>query len=610
MTNEILNHLLQSTAFAAVCALLTLTLRNNRAHVRYGLWVAASLKFLLPFEALIALGRALGHRLLPATTGQVVYLFQSVVQPIDRTVGPAAMRVPILAEPPGSVSGAVFPTALLVVWVIGSLVILTRWLVQWRNLARLAERSPVMTEGREIAILRRLEGARRVRRPLKVLASDAAIEPGVFGVFTPRLLWPRAISARLDDSQIEAILAHELSHVGRYDNLVAAAHMGVQAAFWFHPLVWWIGARLVEERERACDEEVLHRGSEPEVYAESILRTCRFSIESPLVCVAGVTGADLKRRIETIMNHRGADALSLAKRAGLSIIASAAIVGPVAIGVANAPRLRAQAAPAASNALPVFEVASVKPSESKEPRVALQLQPGGRVTAVNVPLSMLVRFSYGVQDFQVVGAPDWKESDRFDIAAKAEGNPQPTPPGVVGPYQLMMRSLLGDRFKLAAHLEKRDMPIYALVVARGDGRLGPGLHASDVDCQALMGRLRGGPPPAGPGERPPCGFRIGPGRMTGGAIQISQLAASLSNFMQRIVVDRTGLAGAYDIDLTYTPDRMVSDGPFKPGGEPPPAGDGPALTTALQEQLGLKVESSRGPVDVLVIDHVERPTPD
>jgi beta-lactamase regulating signal transducer with metallopeptidase domain len=148
-----------------------------------------------------------------------------------------------------------------------------------------------------------LEDERGARRRVTVLASEGSLEPGVFGWFAPRLLWPRGIGAYLDDSQIEAILAHELAHVSRYDNLIAALQMAVQAVFWFHPLVWWIGARLVDERERACDEDVLRHGSEPQVYAESILRTCRFSIESPLACVAGVTGADLKRRIQTIMMH-------------------------------------------------------------------------------------------------------------------------------------------------------------------------------------------------------------------------------------------------------------------------------------------------------------------
>ena len=112
------------------------------------------------------------------------------------------------------------------------------------------------------------------------------------------LLWPRSIGARLSDEQVEAILAHELAHVRRRDNLTAAIHMVVQSVFWFHPLVWWLGARLVDERERACDEDVIRLGSEPQVYAEGILKTCEFYVESPLACVSGVTGSDLKKRIE------------------------------------------------------------------------------------------------------------------------------------------------------------------------------------------------------------------------------------------------------------------------------------------------------------------------
>jgi bla regulator protein BlaR1 len=212
----------------------------------------------------------------------------------------------------------------------------------------------VLEEGRELAILRRLEREHDVRRPVALVLSDAPMEPGVFGILNPRLLWPRGITERLDDRQMAAIIAHELSHVRRHDNLVALVHMVVQAVFWFHPLVWWIGARLVDERERACDEDVIRLGSEPEVYAASILKTCQFFIESPLACVSGVTGADLKQRIETIMTGHGADALSAAKRFVLAFAAVVAIAGPLAIGVLNAPRLRAQPSATQVDAAPSF----------------------------------------------------------------------------------------------------------------------------------------------------------------------------------------------------------------------------------------------------------------
>src|SRR5208282_2644996 len=121
------------------------------------------------------------------------------------------------------------------------------------------------------------------------------------GIWRPILFWPARVSERLGDSQLEAILAHEIGHVRRRDNLTAAIHMLVEAVFWFHPLVWWIGARLVEERETACDQDVLRFEREPEVYAEGILKVCEYCLEAPLLCVSGVSGSDLKKRIQGIM---------------------------------------------------------------------------------------------------------------------------------------------------------------------------------------------------------------------------------------------------------------------------------------------------------------------
>src|SRR5262249_19749834 len=250
-----------------------------------------------------------------------------------------------------------------------------------------------------------------------------------------------------------------------------------------------------------------------------------------------------------------------------------------------------------------FEVASVKPNDGTDvKRLALMMQPGGRLQATNVPLSLLVRFAYAIQDFQIVGLPDWKDSERFDINAKAEREVPPGQLGAVGPYQKMLQALLADRFRLAAHLEKRELPIYALVAARTDGKLGPGLRPSTVDCVALMAeRGRQGMPPPQPGQPMQCGFRIGPGQMTGGSMPLSQLATSLSNFVQRVVVDRTGMAGNFDVDLKYAPDAttMAALGPAKAAaiaGTPPAdasaASDAPGLITALQEQLGLKLEST------------------
>src|SRR5215467_10492909 len=277
-------------------------------------------------------------------------------------------------------------------------------------------------------------------------------------------------------------------------------------------------------------------------------------------------------------------------------------------------------APAASDQLS-FEAASVKANNTGGPFM-LVFQPGGRFRATNVTLKMLIGAAYGtpqpLPDFQLVGGPKWMETDRFDVVAKASGDPPPGPNGPPPQMFLMIRSMLSDRFHLKVHYETREMPIYALVLARSDGKLGPKMTASTTDCAALMAsmRARGGPPalPA-PGERPPCGARMFPGNVSAGAMTMTQIVNGLARMpgLNRTVVDRTGLTGAYDFDLTFTPDQMPqARGDAPPGAPPLPAIDpnGPSLFTALQEQLGLKLEPTRAPVNVLVIDNAEPPTDD
>src|SRR5262249_16005160 len=158
----------------------------------------------------------------------------------------------------------------------------------------------------------------------------------------PVLLTPEGIEQHLTAEEFESVLAHECSHVRRRDNLAAAAHMLAEAIFWFHPLVWWIGRQMILERERACDQDVLRSGSDPAVYAQGILNVCKFYVESPLPCVPGVTGSDLKRRIEEIMTRHVAHDLTVLKRAVLTVAGIVAIVGPIVLGLIHAPAARAQ----------------------------------------------------------------------------------------------------------------------------------------------------------------------------------------------------------------------------------------------------------------------------
>ena len=292
--------------------------------------------------------------------------------------------------------------------------------------------------------------------------------------------------------------------------------------------------------------------------------------------------------------------------------------------------LDAQAPAQAPNPLPSFEVAAVKPNKSGAGFIRFGVQPGGRFTAENVPLRQLLVFAFSIQPYQLEGVPSWGGTDRFDITAKAEGDPPPAQPGQPGPFTFMMRSLLKERFGLEYHIETKEAPVYNLVLARADGKLGPKLEKATTDCQALFAARRGGGPggpgdPGGPGrggpppfqdftQKVPCGFRIIPGNISGGALPLSQLVQFLSQNLGRTVIDKTGLDGLYDYNVTYTPDQIPA-GP--PGGAPPGAPplppidpNGPSLTTALQEQLGLKLDSSRGPITVFVVDKVVQPTPD
>ena len=248
-----------------------------------------------------------------------------------------------------------------------------------------------------------------------------------------------------------------------------------------------------------------------------------------------------------------------------------------------------------------LEVASIKPNTMVDGPTEMGTQPGGRLTIVNVPLRLLIRNAYEIQDAQLVDGPKWISDERFDILAKANGEIPPPVPGNAGPLQAMMRSLLAERFHLVVHRETRDFPVYALQLARADRRLGPQLHASTADCAALA--ASGLTQPSADG-RPRCGVRANGGHMLAGGVPLPQLASLLSTMVDRTVVDRTGLTGIFDLELNWTLERA----PQRPDATTPNP-DAPSIFTALREQLGLKLESAKAPTDVLVIDRVERPTP-
>ena len=360
------NHLWLSTLCAAGVWILTLVLRRNRAAVRHGLWFAASIKFLVPFAVLAGIGSHSGWELVPANARpQVANVLSDVEWPF--AVVAASVR-PSTAQ---WAHGGSLQTVLLSLWLCGFVVGLVMWMRSWMRMREIVRGAQPMN----------------LDLPIPALSFSACLEPGVFGIRKPVLLLPEGITERLTSGQLQAVLAHELCHVRRRDNLTGAIHMIVEVIFWFHPLVWWIRRQLIAERERACDEEVARQASEPQVYADAILSVCKLYLELPASCVSGVTGASLKDRIEEIMAQRTLLDLSRWKRILLAGALAAGLTGPIAVGV-----LRAQ--PPAREA---FDVASVKLNTESRKGGYPGLAPGGqRYTATVLPLQALIVLAYGV----------------------------------------------------------------------------------------------------------------------------------------------------------------------------------------------------------------------
>ncbi len=629
------NHLWQSTAFAAAAGLLALLLRANRASVRHGLWMAASLKFLLPFSLLMTIGAWLApahdaRAAAPAGAVTVSHITEPFAQPFfvastDADTAPLARNWLSIAA--GSV------------WALGLGAIAVARVRGWRRVRR------AVRAGEPAAI-----AGITLPPGVALRSSSDLLEPAVVGWWRPVLVVPQGIELHLTSKQLQAVVTHEMHHIRRRDNLTAALHMLVEAAFWFHPLVWWIGARLVDERERACDEHVLRACGEPHAYAEGILNVCRRYVESPLTCVPGVTGSDLRKRLEAIMINRVGRSLNGARRALLVAAAIAAIALPVIAGRLTAP-LRAQTPADGADGDQKFEVASVKPCEmgavvpgarsggggsgSFSPgRVHLDCfvvknlidqayvanrdakNPNDVISAW--PGLGLIETSDGPQ--RIRGGPAWVYSDKYTIEAKMPGPPS-TDSGPRSPERVLMlgpmlRVLLEERFQLKLHQETEVVPMFALTVAKSGLKIAP---MKEGDCTIV--RSNGPILPreaAQRGVKPTCGaVHAGPDgpnwRIEHAGQDLGVVAAMLSSDLGVKIIDQTGVTDKFNISWEYGPDEntpgsmgwMTRLGPQPP--EPPTA---PSVFTALEQQLGLKLVPIKGPRGYLVIDHIERPAPD
>ncbi len=614
------NHLWQSTVCLAIAGLLTLVMRKDHAPVRYGIWLATSIKFLIPFSLLIALGTRLAPSRVqsgPVAADAFYIEMQQVSQPF--TPAPkASVREDLRPAQSGGLwwrVAPILPSATVVIWIGGLLFVLASWGERWWRVSKDVRAAEPLRAGREVEALRRIERLVGVQKPISMRISWSSLEPGIFGIFRSVLVWPEGISRRLDGAELEAILAHEVMHVRRRDNLAAALHMLVEAAFWFYPPVWWLGAQLVAERECACDEAVLGLGSERRVYAEGILKACEFCVQSPLACVAGVSGSDLKQRITRIMANRIARELNLTRRLMLVLAGALTLGVPLACGLLQPSQSEGQTQAVGAAAIPAlkYDVADIRPNNSGEgphiPSRIMNSPDDGRLYATNLSLTVLVCIAYGVQGFQVSGKPSWLDAAHSDIQAKSDGATD-TALQRLNPDQrkeakrLMLQALLADRFRLAAHQTWKEGPAYALVVAKNGPKLAVAKDVVDnPDSQSSNNR-----PPKG------TGIGVGRGQISGHATGLTLLANVLSSHVGRPVIDKTGLTGLYDFALHWNPDESAApvpsgtvDGAEKPDTSTQDS-SGPSIFTAIQEQLGLKLEPIKAPVEVLVIDHIERPS--
>jgi bla regulator protein blaR1 len=572
----LMNHLWQSTAFALLAWPIAFALRRNSARIRYWVWLVASLKFLLPFSLLISAGELL-RLTIPAPAPR-----PALTAVVERVAEPASAQEDPVPHAPSftSCTNDLF-IPIFAVWACGSLIFILRFWRTWNRInATVRGASPIAIAAANVP----------------VLLTNSLLEPGVFGIFHPVLLLPESVLNRLSPAQIKAIVAHEMCHVRQRDNLTYAMHMVVEAVFWFHPLVWWIGAHLIDERERACDEAALEGGNDAEDYAAGILGVCKLYAASPLACASGISGSDLRERIVRIMAGSVSKQLDFSRKLLIATAIFSAIAAPVAFGLVRPARLRisAQAANAPAK-LPEFEVAIIRPSEPGASGSTFSFTPNEGVEVKNATLKGIIEMAYDVRDFQIDGGPGWVNSRLFNITAKSTTDgrelSEASSAESIRQTRLRLQALLAQRFGLAIRRESKDLPIYALTA----GKNGTKLEESGSNNASSS----------------PAGINAACGQMIGTRTSMANLAYKLSRLLSRPVVDRTGLSGSYDFQLHFSPETgPCSAGTFDANASGDnSASDDPSIFTAIQEQLGLKLESEKGPVDVLIIDHVEQPSP-
>jgi uncharacterized protein (TIGR03435 family) len=448
------------------------------------------------------------------------------------------------------------------------------------------EASPAMPDLEDA--LRRLKRRLRVSAPVRLCASATVRVPTAIGWLRPYILLPVTALTALSETQIAAILAHELAHIRRRDYLLNSLQTAIETVLFYHPAVWWVGRQMRLEREHCCDDIAVAVCGSAFEYASALVEMEQIRGRIPQPALAA-TGGDLMGRIRRVLGRQEPTSRSLGSVAAAVLVLS--IAGATAIALSAAPQ----------DAPPAFEVASIKRDVSGQ-HIRFT-KPFPTLHIEGSTLKDLILLAYHVHDFEVTGGPAWIDSDLYDIDAKSERPPTPSPQFANLQWR-RLQTLLHDRYNLAIHRETRQLPLYELTVAKG------GLKVQPATCiQRITGDTNIAPDKKQSDYCGPAGR--GRGRIEASGAAMAFLADMLSSQLSRPVVDRTGIPGDFQIHLAYAPDALAAS-PGAPVSRPADAAAtadlGPDIFTAMQEQLGLKLQPAKGPVEVLVIDHAEKPT--
>ena len=559
--------------------------RESRAAVRH-LWLTAGFSVLLALPLAPALVPSVRVEVMPVLSVIEEYIAEPpAIETLPASIGASSQK----SAPTAPRWTPTLTEILTAVWLGGLLVFLMPVVVGVVQVRRFRRNGLPWLDG--LRVVNALAREAGLRRPVDVALHESIGAPATCGIGRHAILFP--IDARTwPDEEIARAAVHELEHVLRADCLVNTFARVMCAVYWFHPLAWTAWRRLELEAERACDDAVLRR-AEPTTYADQLVTLAgRLSANTRHPLLAMANRSDLVQRVSAVLDPRQARGhASLTVATGIVVAACVLIIGISPLQAVPRPPAQAPGAAPASSSL-TFEVASVKANAPGERARGYGYNfESGTLRLANQTLKMMISAAYSepfglfFPDERLSGGPDWLDDARFTIEARAG---RPVTAAEMG---AMLQALLADRFRLRTRVEPRDEQVYHLVAAKSDGSLGPNLRpfGAGGDKPSRMG-IAGG---------------AGSYQLAGATMEL--LTNVLREVVGRPVVNQTGLVGSFDGKLEWAP--AAEELARRPDAADQEFAVGVSIFTALQEQFGLKLESRRGPVNYLVIESAEPPTP-